>query len=286
MELAEKNPKAPVKVKNGAGWVGEIEAKFLKPLLFSLKESPSVKPNPEMFQHCVFTCALSQEELIRNGYECALRYIKWGAKRQVKLKHSGKVVLLPEAPSVKAHDPWYSLPKQKSPDVIFNRFIGERFVFLEGGDFFVCDVFFVAHLKQKSINRSIFAGLLNTTLVALVTEVLTRKTYGIGVAYLYGPEVRNLLIVCPSLLSQFQITNILNSFNCLSQRPIRSIFEELGFKLCRRSRCDHPEHPYEFVQPETLTLEQVRGASPDRFELDSVVFDVLELTEEERLQVY
>jgi len=44
--------------------------------------------------------------------------------------------------------------------------------------------------------------------------------------------------------------------------------------------------PYEYVKPEELTLEQVRQASPDRFELDAVVFDVLGLTDEERLAVY
>jgi hypothetical protein len=65
-----------------------------------------------------------------------------------------------------------------------------------------------------------------------------------------------------------------------------SIFEELGFALCQARRCNHPEHPYEHVQPEALTLEQVRRASPDRFELDAVVFDVLGLTDEERLEVY
>jgi len=56
--------------------------------------------------------------------------------------------------------------------------------------------------------------------------------------------------------------------------------------LCHQRGCQHPEHPYEHVQPETLTLEQVKEASPDRFELDSVVFDVLGLTDDERLEVY
>ena len=79
---------------------------------------------------------------------------------------------------------------------------------------------------------------------------------------------------------------ILFAFDRLASRPVRSIFEELGFTLCRVRRCEHPEHPYEHVKPEALTLEQVRQASPDRFELDSVVFDVLGLTEEERLEVY
>ena len=69
-------------------------------------------------------------------------------------------------------------------------------------------------------------------------------------------------------------------------RPLRSIFEELGFPLCRSRGCDDPEHPYEQVHPESLTLDQVQRASPDRFELDRVVFDVLGLDDSERLEVY
>ena len=53
--------------------------------------------------------------------------------------------------------------------------------------------------------------------------------------------------------------------------------------MCRERWC---KHPYENVHPEELTLEQIQKASPDRFELDRVVFDVLGLTEGERLEVY
>jgi len=79
---------------------------------------------------------------------------------------------------------------------------------------------------------------------------------------------------------------LLKAFERLASREVRSIFEELGFALCRERRCSHPEHPYEHVRPEALTLEQVQRASPDRFELDRVVFDVLGLTDGERLEVY
>jgi hypothetical protein len=57
----------------------------------------------------------------------------------------------------------------------------------------------------------------------------------------------------------------------------------LGFEVGREQ---HSEHPYEQVTPEALTLEQVQRASPDRFELDAVIFDVLGLTDDERLAVY
>lgn len=71
---------------------------------------------------------------------------------------------------------------------------------------------------------------------------------------------------------------MLSAFHRLSQRPIRSIFEELGYPK--------PNRDYSNVDPSALTLEQVQQASPDRYELDSILFEALGLTHEERLAVY
>jgi len=82
----------------------------------------------------------------------------------------------------------------------------------------------------------------------------------------------------------------LAQFEQLAERPMRSMFEELGFEVCRKRGCRNKDHPFEYVQPDELTakqiLEQVKEASPDRYELDKVVFDVLGLTDEERAEVY
>jgi len=192
---------------------------------------------------------------------------------------------LREVPSLRGRDPWYSLPSQRRPHFISNRFIGERFIFLQGGDFRVCDVFFVGYLYDED-DKDVAVALLDSTLTVLVGDILSRKTYGIGVAYLYGPEINGLLVLHPAVLEGEKRRALLSAFERLADRPIGSIFEELGFRLCRQRGCHHPEHPYEFVDPEALTLEQVRSASPDRFELDRVVFDVLGLTEKKRLEVY
>ncbi len=280
-QLAAQNPKAPVRVRNGAGWVGEIEAGFLKPMLFSLKEAPSVRPDPRLFRFCAFVCRLSETQLRRDGFTLALAYIHWGAKQRVKLKHGGETTL-PQVPSLRNRDFWYALPEQQPPDFISNRFVGERFVFLQGGDFLVCDVFFVGYLRTPD-DRTVISALLNSTSTALVADILARKTYGIGVAYLYGPEISGLLIPHPSSLTPSQRERLLFAFEQMASRKVKSIFEELGFQLCRQRRCEHPEHPYEFVDPQALTLDQVL---PDRRALDEVVFEVLGLTEEEQEEVY
>jgi hypothetical protein len=99
-------------------------------------------------------------------------------------------------------------------------------------------------------------------------------------------EARHTFIPDQSLFTSIQREQTLFHFEQMASQKIRSIFEELGFPLCRERECSHPEHPYEHVRPEVLTLEQVQQASPDRFELDRVVFDVLDLNDEERLEVY
>lgn len=87
----------------------------------------------------------------------------------------------------------------------------------------------------------------------------------------------------PCELSQEQRRRLEAQFRYLSQRPVRTVFEELGFELCSQSSCPHPHHPYECVSAEAMSLATVM---PDRRVLDEVVFEALELTEQEQLEVY
>jgi hypothetical protein len=135
-------------------------------------------------------------------------------------------------------------------------------------------------------NAKTVAGLLNSSVIWLFDEFYGYALGG-GVAFITVNDlVKNVLICKPSLIPPSQRARLISAFERLAQREVRSIFEELGFAICRERGCQNPEHPYEFVNPKALTLEQVRKASPDRFELDSVVFDILGLTDEERLEVY
>jgi hypothetical protein len=134
--------------------------------------------------------------------------------------------------------------------------------------------------------HEVVASLATTPITQMLCELLGRAPFGGGLLKVQTYEMKALLILNPSLLMPAPFRHLLSAFRRLCERPTRSIFEELGFPLCRERKCDHPEHPYEHVRPEALTLEQVRAASPDRFELDRVVFDALGLTDEERVEVY
>jgi hypothetical protein len=265
-------PEGLVHVRNGAGWAGLIEAEYLRPMLFSLKECPGIRIDPRNFRYLVFLCRRTKSELRRLGHIHALGYIGWGESQTTR---SGD--WLPNAPSLRGRQLWYALPEQRPVDFISNRFVGERFLFVEGSDDPVCDVFFVGYFDRRRVGPDprIGLALLNSTLTVLVADVLGRKTYGIGVVYLYGPEVSGLLLPDPAYLTRDHREALLQAFDQMCQRHILGIFEELGFPK--------PNRDYSNIHPDDVSLDKVL---PDRRALDEVVFEALGLTEEEQLAVY
>ncbi|MCD5401434.1 hypothetical protein LR013_02410, partial [candidate division NPL-UPA2 bacterium] len=235
-----------------------IEKEFLKSMLFSLKETEAIRPGQDKFKYKLFCCNQSKDELQK--YE-AFKYVYW-AERNLKTKEGEPVS---KAPSVKGRTNWYSLGEQNHPTLIFNRFVGERYLFLEGGDFLVCDVFFIA--RAEKCERDLLSALINNTFSYLSAEIIGRKTYGIGVMYLYGPEVKGILLPdCKALGEKKQ--QILKAYTKLRSRRIKTIYEELG------------------IDPSKPIREQEPNPLPDRAELDNIIFDELSLTKEERKEVY
>jgi len=141
-------------------------------------------------------------------------------------------------------------------------------------------------LYVKTTDPLLLAALMNTTLVPLQMELLGRINLGEGALDFKVYEAAALLCPAPDVLSSDEQTRLLTAFQAMIDRPVRSLFEELGFPRCRRSRCTHPDHPYEHVVPEMLTLDQVRQASPERFQMDTVVCRALGLNYREQLEVY
>ena len=270
---------APVRVKNGAGWEGEIEAGWLRPVIKSPREIRTLRVRLEDLRYLVLMPPEDVREAMDKGrkpplsrYPKASAYIRWGEKRHY-----------PDRPTCRSRKWWWDLGEQDQPPVVLNKGINDRhFVTLNSQAF--CDQQVYEMLMPHNYSE-VVASCLNWTGTAVFWEQYGRRNFGEGVLWIAVYETSKVLTVTP-LYIQKQTEHLLAAFDRLASRPIRSIFEELGFELCRRRQCDDPEHPYEHVQPEALTLEHVKQASPDRFELDRVVFDVLNLTDEERLEVY
>ncbi|MBS3152640.1 Eco57I restriction-modification methylase domain-containing protein [Candidatus Woesearchaeota archaeon] len=152
-------------------------------------------------------------------------------------------------------------------DVISNRFLGERLFFIEGGNFVISDTFFVGFLK-KNYNKEDVVALLNSSLSLCLTEIIGRKNLGGGLLTIYGPEMKNLILLDSNKLSNNAKDKINLIYKKISRRPIKPIFEELGI---------NPVKPIREQEPKPLA---------DRAELDKIIFDELGLTKEERKEVY
>jgi hypothetical protein len=234
-------PAGYLHVRNGAGWEGEIEEEFLKPFLFSLKEVERYEVDALNLERKVLVCLHAKEDLRRKGKKGVLSYIEYGERQGFNTR-----------PSVRGRRLWYAIPEQNPPDFVSNRFLGERLGFPFLRDVRVCDVFFVGAFTN--VDGLIGTALLNSIVSLLAAEVTSRKTYGIGVAYLYGPEIRGLTVINPAVLSLEDKQRLHEAFSSMRKRAILRIVDEIH--------------------------------QPDRRALDEVVFDVLGLTAGEREAVY
>ena len=148
-------------------------------------------------------------------------------------------------------------------DIVSNRFYGERIFFIEGGEFFVNDSFFIGQLHDRyNVKNTILA--LNSTLSLLFVELRGRKGQGGGVLTFYGPEFTGHQIINPTLLDGINDAAI----ESLITRKIGDVFEECGFN------------------PEELIRDQVPAPQPDRKVVDNFIFDLLGLSQDERNEVY
>ena len=271
-------PTTPIRVRNGAGWEGEIEAGWLHPVIKSPREIRTLLVRLEDLHYLLFMPPKDVREGIKAGnrkplqqYRHALAYIRWGEQQGYH-----------QRPTYRSRTLWWDLGEREVGMVKCNYLINELMRFY----FALSKVYVSDNFQELHCASELVTAIASATITQMFCELRGRTPFGGGLLKVQNYEVKALLILNPSLLMPMQRQRLLYAFHRLCKHPICSIFEELGFVLCHQRRCQHPEHPYEHVQPETLTLEQVKEASPDRFELDSVVFDVLGLTDDERLEVY
>jgi hypothetical protein len=88
VELRERDPMALVRVKNGAGWEGEIEAAWLRPVIKSPREIKTLRVHLEDLRYLVFMPPEDIRRAIDQGrqpplsrYPKAVAYIRWGERQ-------------------------------------------------------------------------------------------------------------------------------------------------------------------------------------------------------------
>ena len=291
-----QQPSQPtVRVRNGAGWQGELETAWLRPVIKSPRELKTLRVRLEDLRYLVFmppaeffspsanslASATNAEKKIlddarqrlhdtaylKQHYPHAHAYIQWGEGQGYQYN-----------PTCAAREAWWALSANKS-NIKIPMFFRERFFFVVSDAFCDAQLYDVTLKDNEKVSEVLVVSLLCNTMFLLQAEIGGRHYGGGG-----GPlkfqvyETKQSLIPNPSAFTAAQRERLLEAFERMAQREVRSIFEELGYAK--------PSRDYSNIDPDALTLEQVQRASPDRFELDAVVFEVLGLNDAERLAVY
>jgi hypothetical protein len=248
---------------NGATWklipknIGlpgdiEIEKEYLKPILFSLKEAPCPNLEKSVLQNYYFSSNIKIDKRNKAYY-----YVKWGEKKYFHKR-----------PSCLQRSPyWYSLDNNFEPaEYIFPSKVGERFMLMDNSSKRV-----IEDKKQYGVNplnNDIKEGMFifcNSILYRLLIEQISPQLTGAqAISDITTKDFKN----SPCLLKFSEKKLYKKLFFDFINRKQESIFIELGFNkdMSIRSQLPNPLR--------------------DRKELDDIIFDELNLTQEERNEVY
>lgn len=252
-----------VAVRNRAGWEGYIEEEFLRCLIKSPRDLKHLVVKRENLTMMVFMCDISPTNL-KGEYPHAFNYVQWGESNRYHLR-----------PTVRGRKYWYSLPELRPPQILIRQFFNYKFDSPYNPDYYPTDHTFYYLTDIPYEQEEPLAAVLNSTITALLIELFGRKNMGEGVLTLYGPEWRNLLVVDVNRLSSTQQRELIQAFERMANREIKSIFEELGLPK--------PDRDLRNINLKDVSLDKVL---PDRRKLDRVIFEALGLTEEDQLRVY
>lgn len=229
LEPLEEPAETPgaVRVKNDRGWVGEIEKACLVPVIKSPREAQGLAVDPAGLRDRLFlppvAHARDPEKMLRKRYPLAYRYVKWGEEQKTE---SGQ--LWKEVPSVQGRRAWWLLLPREPGPILMPRVNDRRFaVFQNAGAY--PDNNFIELLVPED-QADLVAGLMNSTLFALMREAVSRANLGEGATKTEGMDWREALIPAPQSLDQRAQRAIVRAYTALKKRPVLSIFEEFGQK--------------------------------------------------------
>lgn len=212
---------AVVHCRNARGWEGPIEAKYLKKVIKSPKESGSITVDSEKLKFFIFICNKSKSELKKSGDYHALKYIEWGEKQKTVKGISWK-----EVPSVKGRQNWFDLGVNIYPDFIVPCGIGDSYKVFDNSIEILNDKrLYEVYSREKSL-----LALMNSTLFGFFEEAEARVALGDGLLDLTVYEVEEIKILNPSLINTRIEKIFKNEIEKIAGRNIKAIFEEVNQK--------------------------------------------------------
>ena len=192
-----------VRVRNGAGWEGELEEQFLKPVIKSPRECRSIMIKPEDLKYRIFMCHKDKAEL--KG-AMVLKYIQWGEQQGYH-----------QRPSTHSRRIWWDLGDKKSPKGIIPCSFRKVFTAYINSPAIYTDKRLYEHNGNKPITLQ-----LNSILFPLFLEIQSRSYGGGGGPIDATVEEMNAIFILEKLTFPNSITEI------YPLRQNKDIFTECG----------------------------------------------------------
>lgn len=131
---------------------------------------------------------------------------------------------------------------------------------------YVIDKQLICIIPHKSEDIQVLAAYLNSTIAMLLKEVLTRTSFGLGSIKTSVTDVQRFPVLNPTKVNDKIRKSFTDAFTLMKSQKIKDVFKELG--------CNVP------------TYFNMNNVKEDRKNIDNIVFDLLEFSESERIDVY
>lgn len=231
----------------------KIEKEFLQPIIFSLKEVPKYKVEPEKLKKKAIICWKEKRQLRKKKL---LRYINSGEREGYSNR-----------PTCRSRNPWYALGKNwEYAPLIFPAKVGERMPILRNTDVYEDKKFYGIFPKNKK-EINLLGGILNSTITRLFTEFSSRQLTGAqAIADIDVKVVEQLPMFDLSIIPKKIRQKIVASYKKLLNEEAEGIFQEIA--------------PY-------LDAIDFNRIKPARRKLDEVVMgEVYDLSDDQQEKVY
>ncbi|KWT83687.1 HsdM family class I SAM-dependent methyltransferase [Candidatus Magnetominusculus xianensis] len=198
-----------------------IEDEYLAPIIKSPKEALKITLKSEDVQYKVFICSKTKKYLKRNKKYGALKYIEWGETRV-----SADGVPWSKVTSVSGRKLWYDLGERPHGRILLQMITNDRFFApLNIDNIKVDHNLFEVFPKIDDYGLCIY---LNSTLLALFRELISRVNLGDGATKTEGIDWKDILVPNEEIL--YSLSKKSKSFEALKNREINPIFEEVKMK--------------------------------------------------------
>ena len=203
-------PAGYLHVRNSAGWEGEIEEEFLKPVIKSPRECRSILIEPEDLRYKIFMCHRDKAALKGTA---ALEYIRWGESQGYH-----------ERPSCRGRQRWWDVGEREFAKVLWPMIHNDRPAVFWNGEGVAVDHNLFEILSEYPFEM--WVSLVSSPQI-IFRELFGRSNLGEGALKTEGIDIRKFEVIRPELLHSIDTERLMFPLDQMSKRAIQPIEIEL-----------------------------------------------------------